>query len=155
MDSLDRKIISVLQEHGRISLTDLADRVGLTLSPTHRRLKHLEDQEVIYGYRALVDAAALGYGFEAVMFVQMGREDRSTISKFEEAVAQIPNVIQAQRLLGDPDYLLRIRAADINDYTRLTDEVLSSLPGVHLMNSSQVAKNIVIDRPLLSGTERS
>ncbi len=148
MDDIDRDIISVLQEDGRISLTDLADRVGLTISPAHRRLKNLEDRGIINGYRAVIDPAALGYGFEVVVFVKMRQEDRDTVNAFEEAVADVPNIVQAQRLLGDPDYLLRIHAADINDYTRLTDEVLSSLPGVHLMNSSLVSKNIVSDRPL-------
>lgn len=147
MDAIDREIIALLQREGRISLTDLAREVGLTLSPAHRRLKHLEQTGVIYGYRALVDPMTLDLGLEALVFVTMRQEDRGTITAFEEAVTHVPNIIQAQRLLGDPDYVLRIRAADIKDLTRLTDETLFDLPGVHLMNSHPVAKNIVTERP--------
>ncbi|MDN5731646.1 MAG: Lrp/AsnC family transcriptional regulator [Yaniella sp.] len=147
MDAIDREIIALLQQDGRMSLTDLAREVGLTLSPAHRRLQHLEEAGVIYGYRAMVDPEALDLGLEALVFVTMRQEDRDTITAFEEAVTRIPNIIQAQRLLGDPDYVLRIRAANIQDLTRITDETLFDLPGVHLMNSHPVAKNIVTDRP--------
>ena len=62
-------------------------------------------------------------------------------------VAAVPNVLQAQRLFGDPDYLLRVRTTDLDGYARLEDEVLSGLPGVHRLNSTLVMKSVVIDRP--------
>ncbi len=104
MDGLDRKILAVLQSEGRLSLTDLAARVGLTVSPAHRRVRDLEQSGAITGYRAVVDPKALGLGFEALVFVTMKQEDRATLRAFEEAVAAVPNVLQAQRLFGDPDY---------------------------------------------------
>ncbi|MET4783217.1 Lrp/AsnC family transcriptional regulator [Glaciihabitans sp. UYNi722] len=146
MDRLDQKIIAELQSDGRLSLTDLASRVGLTLSPTHRRVRDLERSGAIAGYRAIVNPAALGLQFEALVFVTMKQEDRETLLGFEEQVAHIPNVLQAQRLFGDPDYLLRVRTVDLDAYAQLEDDVLATLPGVQRLTSTLVMKNVVTDR---------
>ncbi|MEQ6897461.1 Lrp/AsnC family transcriptional regulator [Microbacterium sp. KR10-403] len=147
MDRLDRKIIAELQGEGRLSITELASRVGLTVSPAQRRVRDLERAGVIRGYRAVVDPAALGLHFEALLFVTMKQADRETLMAFEEAVAGIPNILLAQRLFGDPDYLLRISTTDLDAYARLEDDVLAALPGVQRLNSTLVMKNIVVDRP--------
>ncbi|HEU5005603.1 MAG TPA: Lrp/AsnC family transcriptional regulator [Jatrophihabitantaceae bacterium] len=147
MDSIDRKILAQLQEDGRLSLTDLAARVGLTVSPAHRRVRDLERSGAIVGYRAVIDPTTVGLGFEALLFVTMKQADRDTLLAFESAVARIPNVLQAQRLFGDPDYLLRIRTADLDAYAKLEDDVLAGLPGVLRLTSTLVMKNIVTDRP--------
>jgi len=148
MDSVDRKILAALQEDGRLTVTELATRVGLSVSPCHRRLRELERSGTIRGYRALVDPDAVGLKFQALVFVTMRQEDRDTLLGFEEAVAGIPNVVQAQRLFGDPDYLLRIVTADLGAYQRLEDDTLAALPGVQRLNSTLVMKQIVDDRPL-------
>ncbi|MFC0674317.1 Lrp/AsnC family transcriptional regulator [Brachybacterium hainanense] len=147
MDGIDRKILAELQVDGRLSVTELGARVGLTVSPTHRRVRDLETSGAITGYRAVVDPRALGLGFEALVFVTMTQEDRTTLLAFEEAVAAVPNVLQGQRLFGDPDYLLRVRTADLDAYARLEDDVLSTLPGVQRLNSTLVMKSFVLDRP--------
>lgn len=148
MDRIDRKILTLLQDDGRLTVTELASRVGLSLSPCHRRLRELERLGVIRGYRAIVDAKAVGLTFQALVFVTMRQEDRDTLLGFEAAVAEIPNVVQAQRLFGDPDYLLRIVTADLEAYQRLEDDVLAALPGVQRLNSTLVMKHVVHDRPL-------
>lgn len=148
MDATDRNILATLQEEGRLTLTELADRVRLSVSPCHRRLRALERNGTIRGYRAVVDPAALGLTFEALVFVTMRQEDRETLLGFEAAVAGIPNVLLAQRLFGDPDYLLRIVTADLAAYQRLEDDVLAALPGVQRLNSTLVMKRVVDDRPL-------
>jgi DNA-binding Lrp family transcriptional regulator len=148
MDAVDRKILAILQEEGRLTLTELAGRVQLSVSPCHRRLRALERDGAIQGYRAVVDPAALGLTFEALVFVTMRQEDRETLLGFEEAVARIPNVLQAQRLFGDPDYLLRIVTADLAAYQQLEDDVLAALPGVQRLNSTLIMKRVVNDRPL-------
>ena len=148
MDAVDRKILAALQEDGRLTVTELAAQVGLSISPCHRRLRELERSGAIRGYRAVVDADALGLSFEALVFITMRQEDRETLIGFEDGVAGIPQVIQAQRLFGDPDYLLRIVTTDLGAYQRLQDEKLSALPGVQRMTSTLVMKRIVTDRPL-------
>ncbi len=148
MDAIDRKILAELQRDGRLTVTELAHRVGLSVSPCHRRVRELERAGVIAGYRALVDPAALGLGFEVIVMVTMHRADQATVVAFERLLAEIPNVTEAQRLFGDPDYLLRLRCTDIADYQRIWDEQLTGLPGVGRLNSTMVMKNIVADRPV-------
>lgn len=147
MDKLDRKILAELQMDGRLSVTELGTRVGLTVSPAHRRVRDLESSGAITGYRAMIDPKVLGLGFEALVFVTMKQEDWATLLGFEEAVANIPNVLQAQRLFGDPDYLLRVRTKDLDAYAQLEDDVLAVLPGVQRLTSTLVMKNVVIDQP--------
>ena len=98
MDALDREILSLLQDDGRMSATHLASQVGLSLSACHRRLKELEQSGAIERYRAVVAPAAVGLTFEAIVFVTIGRTDKDTIVAFEEAVVAIPAVVEAQRL---------------------------------------------------------
>jgi DNA-binding Lrp family transcriptional regulator len=148
MDAVNRKILALLQEDGRLTVTELADRVGLSISPCHRRVRELERSGAIRGYRAVVAADAVGLGFEAIVFITMRQEDRETLLGFEEGVAAIPQVLQAERLFGDPDYLLRIVTTDLAAYQRLQDERLSVLPGVQRMTSTLVMKRVVHDRPL-------
>ncbi|MFZ3592563.1 Lrp/AsnC family transcriptional regulator [Streptomyces sp. BH104] len=148
MDAMDRKILTELQMDGRLTITELAARVKLSVSPCHRRLRDLERSGAIRGYRAVVDPSALGLDFEALVFVTLGWEDRDTVASFEEAVAAVPHVLQAQRLFGDPDYLLRVAAADLTAFQQLYDQQLARLPGVQGLNSTLVMKNVVTNRPL-------
>ncbi|HTS99709.1 MAG TPA: Lrp/AsnC family transcriptional regulator [Streptosporangiaceae bacterium] len=148
MDAVNRKILAALQADGRLTVTELAAQVGLSVSPCHRRLRDLERSGAIRGYRAVVDGAAVGLTFEALVFITMRREDRETLMSFEAGLADIPQVLQAERLFGDPDYLLRVVTADLAAYQRLQDENLSALPGVQRMTSTLVMKRIVHDRPL-------
>ncbi|MFJ7905493.1 Lrp/AsnC family transcriptional regulator [Kitasatospora sp. NPDC096204] len=148
MDDIDRKILAELQRDGRLTLTELAERVRLSVSPCHRRLRALERSGAIAGYHARLDAAVLGLTFESLVFVTMRYEDRETVAAFEQAVADIPNVLQAQRLFGDPDYLLRVVAHDLAAYRQLYDERLATLPGVQRLSSTIVMANVVEARPL-------
>ncbi|WP_430645101.1 Lrp/AsnC family transcriptional regulator [Agromyces sp. GXS1127] len=148
MDAIDRRILAELQQDGRLSLTELAERVQLSMSPTHRRLRALEESGAITGYRAVIDPDTVGLGFTALVFVTMEQTDRSTVPAFDAAVAEIPEVIQALRLFGDPDYLLRVAVRDLPAYQRLWDEKLSALPGTRRVASTLVMKTIVDDRPL-------
>ena len=148
VDALDRKILAELQRDGRQTVTELAERIGLSVSPCHRRLRTLEKNGAIDGYHARLSATALGLTFEALVFVTMLGADRNTLTEFEQAVAAVPNVLQAQRLFGDPDYLLRVIAADLPDFQEIYDERLSALPGVARLSSTLVMKSIVEDAPL-------
>lgn len=148
MDVIDRKILAALQKDGRLTVTELAEKVGLSVSPCHRRLRTLEKSGAIAGYRAHLDHAALGFTFEALVFVTMHSADRTTLAAFEKAVVEVPHVLQAQRLFGDPDFLLRVIARDLADFQRLYDERLSGLPGVRRLTSTLVMKSVVEDAPL-------
>jgi DNA-binding Lrp family transcriptional regulator len=148
MDAIDRKILALLQDEGRLTVTGLADRVGLSIAPCHRRLRELERTGAIRGYRAVVDPAAVGRGFEVLVSVTMDREDAETIAAFEAGLAAIPDVVHAERLFGEPDYFVRVATADIAAYQFLRDETLARLPGVLRMTSTIVMKRVVDARPL-------
>jgi len=147
MDAIDRQIIAELESDGRLSITELAQRVKLSVSPCHRRLRELQRSGAIRGYRAVVDPASLGLGFEALVLVTMDREDTGTIAEFENGLAKVPSVRHAERLFGDPDYLIRVVTADLATYQRIRDEELGTLPGVRQLTSTIVMKRIVDERP--------
>ncbi len=148
MDKVDRKILSELQKDGRLSLTELGERIGLSLSPCHRRVRALEEAGVISDYRATINPAAVGLKFSAIVFVTLRSTDRNSVLAFEEAVPSVPEVIQAQRLFGDPDFMLHVITTDLAAFQRLYDESLSTLPSVKRLTSTLVMKNIVLNRPL-------
>ncbi|MER6160984.1 Lrp/AsnC family transcriptional regulator [Streptomyces sp. NPDC001868] len=131
-----------------MTVTELAARVRLSVSPCHRRLRDLERAGVIRGYRAVVDPAAVGLDFEALVFVTLRSANRDEVTAFEEGVAAIPHVVQAQRLFGEPDYLLRVVTTDLTAFQQLYDQWLATLPGVQRLTSTLVMKQIVNDRPL-------
>jgi DNA-binding Lrp family transcriptional regulator len=148
VDQIDRNILAALQSEGRLTVTELATRVGLSVAPCHRRMRELERAGAIRGYRAVVDPAAVGRGFEVLVAVRMDREDADTIVAFEAGLAAIPDVTHAERLFGEPDYFVRVATADIDAYQRLRDEQLARLPGVLRMTSTIVMKRVVDTRPL-------
>jgi DNA-binding Lrp family transcriptional regulator len=151
VDAVDRKILAELQHGGRITVPELAGRLPLSVSRCQRRLGELEARGVVRGYRADVDPAAVGLGFTAIVFVTMQQEDQRTIAAFEAQVAAVPAIVSAQRLFGDPDYLLRVVAADLAAYQRVYDERLAALPGVQRLRSTLVMKEVVGDRGLPLG----
>lgn len=146
MDAIDRKILAVLQAEGRMTLTELADRVRLSVSRCQRRVRELESTGVIRGYRAVVDAAALGHGFEVLLFATLERP--AGVHDFEAALREVPQILEAQRLFGEPDYLVRVVTADLASYQQLYESTLVRLPGVRGMTSTLVMKQAVGPRPL-------
>nr|WP_320132148.1 Lrp/AsnC family transcriptional regulator [uncultured Holophaga sp.] len=148
MDAIDRKILVELQSDGRISVTELAERVGLSVSPCHRRVRSLEQVGVIRGYHALLDPGSIGLTFSAIVFVTLREGDRKSVEDFEIAVSKVVEVIQAQRLFGDPDYMLHVVTMDLQAFQKLYDNCLSALPCVQRLTSTLVMKTVVQDRHL-------
>lgn len=154
LDAIDRKMLAILQAEGRITLTELAGRLPLSVSRCQRRLRELEAAGVVTGYRATLDAAAVGLGFEVLVFATL--RDLGELAEFDRMLAALPHVVEAQRLFGDPDYLIRIVAPDLAVYQRLYDEHLTRLPGRPRMVSTIVMKHVVearalplLDKPLV------
>ena len=143
MDAIDREILAALLEDGRATMTNVADRVGLSLSACHRRFKDLQTDGVITGFRAELDAARLGMPFEALVIVTLGTVEHTGVVAFEEAVAQVENVVAAHRLFGEPDYQLRVVARSLQDYQELYDARLTQLPSVSRLTSTLVMKTVV------------
>ncbi len=130
LDRFDRSIVTVLAEDGRISITDLAKRIGLSKSPTQARLRRLEEAGVIRGYRALLDPIRLG--LDHVAFVEVRLEDTREVAlrAFNEAVSRVPEIEQAHMIAGNFDYLLKVRTRDMAAYRRFLGETVTTLPYV-------------------------
>jgi Lrp/AsnC family leucine-responsive transcriptional regulator len=141
-DALDHDILRHLQEHGRMSNLELARAIGLSPTPTLRRVRALEHCGAIRGYRAIIDPAAIQRSFQVLVWVDLVHGTREAIEAFEHALLDIPDVIEAQRLFGEPDYLLRVAVQDSDEYERLYTNLLAALPGVSKARSQIGMKTI-------------
>jgi Lrp/AsnC family leucine-responsive transcriptional regulator len=144
LDDLDRKIIAILREDGRITVTDLAQRVGMSKTPCQTRMRKLIDSGVIRGFRAVVDPASLGLDHVAFVEVSLSDTREQALRDFNSAVRRIPEVEECHMLAANFDYLLKVRTADIRRYRAVLGEKISSLPHV-ASTSTFVAMETVKD----------
>lgn len=133
-DRFDRAILRVLAEDARISVADLARRIGLSKSPTQARLRRLEQTGVILGYRALLDPIRLGLDHVAFVEVRLSDTREAALRAFNAAVALQPEIEQAHMIAGNFDYLLKVRTHNMTAYRRFLGETISTLP--HVANTS-------------------
>jgi Lrp/AsnC family transcriptional regulator, leucine-responsive regulatory protein len=145
LDELDRKIIAVLLVDGRITVTELAQRVGLSKTPCQVRLRKLIDGGVIRGFRATVDPAKLGLDHVAFAEVKLSDTREKALEEFNAAVRRVPEVEECHMIASSFDYLLKVRTADIRRYRIVLGERISSLPHV-ASTSTYVAMETVKDR---------
>ena len=150
MDRFDHAILSVLAEDGRISITDLATRIGLSKTPTQGRLRKLEESGVILGYRALLDPIRLGLDHVAFVEVRLSDTREAALRAFNAAVVKIPEIEQAHMIASHFDYLLKVRTRDMSAYRRFMGETISALPHVS-HTSTYVAMEAVKETMLADG----
>ena len=130
LDQFDRKIIGALRLNARMTVTELANRVGLTKTPCQNRIKRLERDGYIVGYTALVDHQKLGKGHVAFVQVHLSNTTERALNEFNEAVRKVPAVEQCHMIAGGFDYLVKVRTADIVEYRRALGETIATLPNV-------------------------
>jgi Lrp/AsnC family leucine-responsive transcriptional regulator len=130
LDALDQKILAVLRAEGRISYSELSERVGLSKTPVQLRLKRLVAQGVILGFSARVDFSKLGMDHIAFTEVKLSDTRETALCEFNDAVRQIPEVEECHMIAGSFDYLLKVRTADIRNYRSVLGQKISSLPHV-------------------------
>ncbi len=147
LDTFDRKILDVLAIEGRISVTELARRIGLSKSPTQARLRRLEETGVIRGYRALYDPIQLGRDHVAFVEVKLSDTRESALAAFNKAVMRVPEVEQCHLIAGAFDYLLKVRTAGMTGYRAVLAEKISTLPHV-ASTSTYVAMQAVKEEGL-------
>ena len=142
LDKISKKILAELQNDGRISNVELAARVGLTPPPCLRRVKRLEAEGVITGYRAVLDPAAAGRAFEVIIAVDIRATDRRTVEEFEAGVVAFDEVVAVRRLFGQPDYFVHVAVADAAAFEAFQMNKLIGLPAVARAVSHQTMKRI-------------
>jgi Lrp/AsnC family leucine-responsive transcriptional regulator len=130
LDRYDRLILDVLARDGRISITDLAKEIGLSKSPTQARLRRLESEGVITGYRALLDPIRLGLDHVAFVEVKLSETREKALQAFNAAVAEVPEIEQVHMIASHFDYLLKVRTTNMAAYRHVLGEKISALPYV-------------------------
>jgi Lrp/AsnC family leucine-responsive transcriptional regulator len=152
LDRYDRRILEVLQEEGRISNQDLADRIGLSPSPCLRRVKALEDGGVLMAYRALVDGRKLGLTLTALIYISMDRHTPDRFANFEAKVKELPEVLECLLVTGqDADYQLKVIVRDMDAYQELLLNKITRIQGVTGVRSSFVLRKVVDKTALQMG----
>jgi Lrp/AsnC family leucine-responsive transcriptional regulator len=134
LDRFDEQILAVLSVEGRLPVTDLARRIGISKSPCQVRLKRLQQQGYIKGFRAIVDPVKLGREHVAFVEVRLSDTRELALRAFNQAVLRIPEVEQCHMIAGSFDYLLKVRTADIRSFRRTLGESITLLP--HVANTS-------------------
>jgi len=142
IEEQDRRILRALQEDGRISNQDLAEKAGMSVSACWRRVRALETAGIVAGYTALVDATKAGLGFHAVVYIHLARHESSYVAAFITEVKRRPEVLDCFATTGEADYYLRVRCKDLDAYNAFLDDVLFRLPGIANVRTSLVLKEI-------------
>ena len=136
MDSKDRQIVQALQTDGRLTNQDLSERVNLSPSTCLRRVRLLEEQGVIKGYTALVDQKAWGLPITVFIRIKLERHGDAAVNAFERTIQDMPQVMDCWLMTGRSDYLLRVIAADLEDYERFVRRELQRVPGIASIDTS-------------------
>ena len=130
LDDIDRKILTLLQQDATQSVQDLADAVGLTTNPCWRRIKRLEEEDIILRRVAVVDPGKLGLGMTAFVRISTETHTKDWLDTFKTSVGRIPEIIECHRMAGDVDYLLKIVVEDLSHYDRVYQRLLDQVPNL-------------------------
>ena len=142
-DATDLRLLALLQNQGRISNADLAERANLSPSACHRRVQRLEAEGFIARYAALLDARRMGKPTTVFVEITLQSQADEVLEAFERAVARVPDVLECHLMAGTADYLLKILARDTEDFARIHRQHLTRLPGVRQMHSSFALRTVV------------
>ena len=136
LDAIDRKILAILQSDSRVTMQDLADRVGLSVSPCHRRVKLLEERGVISRYIAMVDQKSVGLPVSVFISIKLERQKEEDLNRFARAISKWEEVLECYLMTGNRDYLLRVVTADLPSYEAFLKTKLTRLDGIASIESS-------------------
>lgn len=128
LDKVDRKILQFLQGNGRMSMTELAERVGMSVSPVTERVRRLEREGVITGYSARLNPQALGLGLLVFVEIKLRSKSGNIFDDFRREVAKVPQILECYLVSGEYDYLLKLRLPDMAAYRDMLGNILLQLP---------------------------
>lgn len=145
LDRIDRAIVAALARDGRLSMAELASKVGLSKTPVQARVKRLEKEGFIRGYTAIIDRARMGEGHIAFVQAKLSDTRSAALDAFNRAVREVPEIEECHMMAASFDYLLKVRTRDIAAYRRVLGERISALPHV-AQTSTFVAMETVKDK---------
>ncbi|BCQ33411.1 AsnC family transcriptional regulator [Erwinia rhapontici] len=147
LNTIDMKILALLQNDARVTNQTLADHIGMSASPCWRKVRKLEEDEVIQGYRAVLNRKKIGLGVMVFVRVSIDSHNEAEARKFEQEVTALEDVVACYSIGGDADFLLQVVAQDLDAYADFAMKVIRRLPGIKEMQSMFVLKEI---KPLVS-----
>jgi DNA-binding Lrp family transcriptional regulator len=142
LDATDLRLLQVLQENGRLTNVELAERIGLSPSPCWRRLQRLEESGLIKGYRAVLDRRGVGLGIMAFVNVVIESHSEAEAKAFETAIQKLPEVVACHSVSGQADFVLQVVAEDMDSYADFAMNVIRRLPGIKAMHTSFALKEV-------------
>lgn len=142
LDKIDRKILAILQQDARISITDLAEQVGLSVTPCGERVKRMEKEHVILGYHARLDPHALQLSLLVFVEIKLSAKSGVIFEKFKQEIIKLPSVLECHLVSGDFDYLVKARIPKMADYRKLLGDILLTLPGAQESRSYIVMEEV-------------
>ena len=142
MDRVDRRLLMALQQDCRQSIAVLAEKVALSPSACHRRIKQMEEKGIIQGYVAQVDGKKVGCQIEFFVEISLDSQRQDTLREFEEVVRGVPEILECHLMTGTADYLMRVGVADTAGYERFHRDHIARLPGVSRIQSSLVLRTV-------------
>ncbi len=145
IDGTDHDILFHLRQDGRLTNVELAKRVGLTPAPCLRRVKRLEDDGIIAGYRARIDPAAVGRRFEVMVSLEISINDLQTVEELESTISEYDEVVEFHRLFGRPDYLIRVAVEDQSAFEEFLTGKLMALRAVARVDSHLIMRKVKSD----------
>lgn len=142
IDEIDKKILDVLQENGRITNLHLSNLIGLSPAPTLERVRKLEKAKILKSYHAEVDAAKLGFGLNVSIQVTLARQIENAMQKFSAKIQEIEEVIECVQVTGDFDYLLRVVVKDVSDLDALINQKISKIEVIGTLKTSVILSTV-------------
>lgn len=142
MDQIDRKLIALLQDNGKLTMKELSAELNLSITPIYERLKRLERKKVITGYHASVDSKKSGFGFEVFSSVTLESHKAEFLREFEIEIAKFYEVMECYHLAGSFDFLLKVLVRDMDEYADFVNRKLAKLNNIRLVQSMMVLKKI-------------
>lgn len=142
IDEIDKKILDVLQENGRITNLHLSNLIGLSPAPTLERVRKLEKAKILKSYHAEVDASKLGFGLNVSIQVTLARQIENAMQKFSSKIQEIDEVIECVQVTGDFDYLLRVVVKDVSDLDALINQKISKIEVIGTLKTSVILSTV-------------
>jgi len=142
-DEIDRRILRALRDDGRISLVELADKVGLSATPCKRRLARLEESGLIAGYTARIDRRVAGFGITAFVSLELERQSSEEIAAFQKKVARFEEVVTGSLMTGSQDFLLEIVVESLEEYEEFLQSKLLCIPGIRSVRTRFALRRFV------------
>ncbi len=144
ISEVDRKLLLAVQADSHQSVQKLGDKVGLSPSACHRRLKSLEEKGYVLAYRATLSAEKLGFSMQFFISVSLGSQSEKSFEDFEAAVKDVPEILECHLMAGQSDYILRVVCRDLEDFERLHRRLIARLPGVSQVHSNMSIRTVKV-----------